>query len=222
MTTSPPALGAVSAWAPVLGQAQPPALDMSTLLRDERQAWQQLGLNWKVKLDDADPCAAAANAQLACFRSQDGLPLIKALERPVILTLVDEHGTPVYALLTALSAYSATLHTGQRLQTISLAELNKHWHGHWSTLWKMPPQYDGKLTRGSDGVVVDWLASRLAQWAGEAPPAPPIRFNSSLQSKVRAFQRAQGLKADGVAGSTTFMQINRVSGVDEPRLTIEN
>jgi general secretion pathway protein A len=36
---------------------------------------------------------------------------------------------------------------------------------------------------------------------------------------VSTFQRAQGLKPDGIAGPTTFMQLNRVSGVDEPRLS---
>ena len=42
-----------------------------------------------------------------------------------------------------------------------------------------------------------------------------------LRARVRAFQRAQGLPADGYPGPLTLMQLNRASGVDEPRLRTE-
>ena len=35
---------------------------------------------------------------------------------------------------------------------------------------------------------------------------------------IRLAQLAQGLRPDGIAGPTTFMQLNRATGVDEPRL----
>ncbi|HET6829669.1 MAG TPA: peptidoglycan-binding protein, partial [Ramlibacter sp.] len=34
----------------------------------------------------------------------------------------------------------------------------------------------------------------------------------------RSFQMAQGLPVDGAAGPMTYMQLNRVAGIDEPRL----
>ena len=52
--------------------------------------------------------------------------------------------------------------------------------------------------------------------AGSA--APGTGRESELKSRIAAFQLAQGLTADGVAGATTFMQLNRATGVDEPRL----
>jgi general secretion pathway protein A len=36
--------------------------------------------------------------------------------------------------------------------------------------------------------------------------------------QVSSFQLSQGLRPDGLAGPTTFMQLNRATGVDEPRL----
>ena len=39
-----------------------------------------------------------------------------------------------------------------------------------------------------------------------------------LKSRISAFQMAQGLKPDGLAGPMTYMQLNRISGVDEPKL----
>jgi general secretion pathway protein A len=38
---------------------------------------------------------------------------------------------------------------------------------------------------------------------------------------VSRFQAAHGLSADGKAGPTTFMQLNRVIGIDEPRLAVD-
>jgi general secretion pathway protein A len=49
--------------------------------------------------------------------------------------------------------------------------------------------------------------------------APPIGAER-LASRVFAFQLAQGLNPDGVAGPLTLMQLNRLSGVDEPQLQL--
>ena len=43
----------------------------------------------------------------------------------------------------------------------------------------------------------------------------------ALRSRLNAFQVAQGLKPDGLAGPLTLMQINRATGVDEPQLQDE-
>ena len=50
--------------------------------------------------------------------------------------------------------------------------------------------------------------------------AMPTRV-ASLRARLRAFQLAQGLPADGRLGPMTFMQLNRTAGVEEPRLRIE-
>jgi general secretion pathway protein A len=58
------------------------------------------------------------------------------------------------------------------------------------------------------------MLARLAEdQAGVLPEGTP------LKPRIEAFQRAQGLKADGLAGPLTQMQLNRVAAVAEPRLT---
>jgi general secretion pathway protein A len=38
------------------------------------------------------------------------------------------------------------------------------------------------------------------------------------RAQLKAFQNSQNLKSDGVAGPRTYMRLNQLSGVTEPRL----
>lgn len=222
-STPPPAkvTAPVSAWAPSLQRAPQGDVDFSTLALDERQAWVQLGTLWNTPLGAQRPCDDAASAGLACYRTEEGQVLIGQLMRPGIITLKNEQGRKAYALITGLSPQSVTLRMSGTTQTISLSALGRVWQGDYATLWITPPDYRRKLVKGNKGLAVDWLNTRLAELNKEPPPPAGQPFDDALQAKVQAFQLAQGLKADGVAGSTTLMQLNRLSGVQEPRLVNE-
>ena len=184
--------------------------------RDERVAWRALARAWKVTLTGADPCAAAETQALSCFRGNSStLAMIRQLGRPGIVSLRDDAGAPVYALLIGLSQQSATLRFGTATETVPIQSLARLWRGDFSTLWRVPPGYQQhRIVNADSGPAADWLAEHLAKLDGRATPSDPAAFKAS----VAAFQLAQGLKADGLAGPTTFMQLNRVIGVDEPRL----
>ncbi len=190
-----------------------PKTVLASAFRSEKDAWRALATLWKLTLDDGEPCAAAAKQQLQCFRSSSTLALIRLLDRPVLLTL-QGGGKPAYALLTGLSMRQATLRTEAGLQSLPLASLAELWRGEFATLWRTPPGY-------ADGAPVDWLSTQLAAAQGQPAPSAPTRFDAALRSRLNAFQVAQGLKPDGLAGPLTLMQINRASGVDEPQLQDE-
>src|SRR5690606_12127864 len=113
------------------------------------------------------------------------------------------------------------LRMGTRSQTVPLSELSQVWRGDFATFWRGPPGYAGKLAPGQSGPAADRLAAQLAISRGERPPAGPSVIDDQLSAQVAAFQRARGLQPDGVAGPVTFMQLNRATGVDEPRLQTE-
>ena len=100
-----------------------------------------------------------------------------------------------------------------------LTALSMAWRGDFMTLWRSPEGYRQKLTLGSKGPAVDWLATQLARLRQE--PTPPVgqRMDDAMQARLSAFQVSQGIKPDGMAGAMTFMQVNLAAGVDEPRLT---
>jgi general secretion pathway protein A len=220
--SAPPAASASAAAAPArLASAAPVDLkaQLPALARTENDAWRALAPAWKLALaPDADPCDAAQRQQVLCFRSNAGLSLIRQLGRPGVLTLRDEQDRPVYALLTGLGEQAATLRVNGVSQVVPLTSLASRWRGDFATFWRAPDGYSTFVRDGQAGAVVDRLAAQLAAVHGEPAPAAGRTLDAALKSRVMAFQLAQGLKADGVPGATTFMQLNRATGVDEPRL----
>jgi general secretion pathway protein A len=207
--------------------------NLSALLSTEDAALRELLLLWKVNLSGAgatnenvgDACAAAQRSQVFCLRSKSNLAVIRQLNRPGIVTLFDSKDQPHFALLTALTSQTATLRAAGVSRTVPLWALAALWRGDFATLWKAPADYRAMLQIGSVGSGVRQLAVQLAALQGQPPPAVPPNgvtvFDAAMKAKVDAFQVSQGLTPDGVVGPTTFMQLNRATGVDEPRLFAE-
>jgi general secretion pathway protein A len=220
---APAALAAASAPASTASAATAPTVvDLDTAIaaatRDENDAWRALAPAWHLAPGDDDPCVAAERQQLRCFKSaSSNLALIRLLGRPGIVSLRDANHKPAYALLTGLSERDATLRLGETTKTVPLATLARLWRGDFATYWRAPPGYQNQAVGAAPGPVADWLATQLTALEG-GPPGEKQISDVALKAKINAFQRAQGLEADGLAGPVTFMQLNRATGVDEPRL----
>ncbi|HET6599204.1 MAG TPA: AAA family ATPase [Burkholderiaceae bacterium] len=216
--TAPGSAPARAAASPMTLSTLEPLLTAAT--GDETQAWGELAKAWNLELGDGDPCQAAASQNVHCFRRDaSNLALIRQLDRPGILTLYDAANRPVPVLLTRLTDQTATLRVGAASHTVALAELARAWRGDFATFWRAPDDYRSVLAAGSTGPLVETLSNRLARLDGTPPAAASGKsFDAALESRVSAFQRAHGLEADGIAGPTTFMQLNRALGIDEPHL----
>ncbi len=190
------------------------------LLKDEDEAWRELAEAWSAKVGEGDPCKILLKEQLYCFGRTLSLAFIRELGRPGILTLDAATGQPSYAVLTSLTRDTATLRAGGTEQTVTLPALAARWQGEFSTLWRVPPGYTGRLPEGQNPTV-DWIAARLAEAGGSPPPDGNAVLDGRMRSRLRAFQLAHGLPGDGQPGPMTLMQLNRVAGVDEPRLRTE-
>ena len=216
---------ASSASSPAVAPFTTSEAPFTSLIRTEREAWRELAPVWNLAVGDGDPCQAAQRSEVLCFKSSSSLALIRQLGRPGILTLrpLDEKSDdkPGFALLTGLTPQTATLRMQGVSQTVSLDSLAKTWRGEFATYWKAPAGYRDKVVDGNTGPAVDWLAARLAKLQNQPAPTEKQTFNAALKAKVYAFQFAQELKPDGIAGPETFMLLNRATGVDEPRLQTE-
>ena len=190
------------------------------------QAWQELGKAWGLSLGEANTCQAAMEQGVYCFASpQISLSLIRDLDRPGIITLLDSQRRPVPALLIGLTTQTATLKTGTETQKLPLTMLADAWRGDFSTFWRAPAGYSEKMINGKLKPDTDWLLAQLAKRpgtpsataAGETPASP----ETMASRQIRVFQLANGLNPDGRAGRITLMQLNRASGVAEPHLLPE-
>ncbi|QOY95695.1 AAA family ATPase [Massilia sp. UMI-21] len=215
-----PAPGAQAAAA---GKAVPAAGQGAAALpvqADEAGALRALAALWGQPLAGDKPCEAALRLDLRCHQGRGGLYELRMLDRPAVVTLHDGPRTG-YAVLSALDGNSVTLSAGARREKIDLASFVARFGGEFTTFWRMPRAFREELAEGDRGLDVDWLAGRLAQL--NKAPAPPAgrALDASTRERLRRFQAAQNLKADGLAGPRTYMRLNQLSGVREPQLLVQ-
>ena len=213
---SPPhgvAAPVAAASATALGASELRAV-FSNQLHGEADAWRELAAAWGLQLaGSADQCNAAARQDLPCYKGPGSLALVRQLDRPGLLVLYDGEGRGYSVLLTALTADTATLRRGGASVTVPMATLGAAWRGEFGTFWRAPEGYAGSASFTSTrGEAAEWLAGRLAK------VLPAGAASAPLPSRIAAFQVAQGLPPDGLAGPLTLMLLNRATGVDEPRL----
>ncbi|MPQ59824.1 AAA family ATPase [Duganella sp. FT27W] len=195
----------------------------SGVATDKAAALRQLAGLWGLTLTDSDPCTAAARLNLRCLQTRGGIDELRQLDRPAVLTLRDNPVIPGYVLLTALDAKNATITApGGQPERVSVAALAARLDGEFTTYWRAPANWRDQVVAGDRGPDVDWLAQRLAQLYELAAPRENQPLDTALVQRLRQFQGAQQLKADGVAGPKTFIRLYQLGRVQEPRLLAQS
>jgi general secretion pathway protein A len=187
----------------------------------EADALRALAALWGQQLAAGEPCQAALKANLRCYQGKGGLYELRLLDRPAVVAL---HDGPrlAWAVLGSIGERSVTLVAGGQRQVVDLADFVARFDGAFTTLWKVPRGFRDQVAAGDHGADVDWIAERLAQLNKVQPPAVDQPLGKRTQEMLREFQVRQNLKADGVAGPRTYMRLNQLSGVEEPRLLALN
>jgi len=215
-SASTSASGAVQKIKPAAAAAAPtPGLPAG--LADEGTALRALAGLWGQTLPVGEPCQAALRLNLRCHQGKGGLFELRQLDRPAVLTL-REGAKTTYAVLTSMDEQGASFEANGKRERVALAALALRFTGEFTTYWKVARSFRDQLAIGDQGPDVDWLASQLARLDNAAPPPAQQPFGKHTQELLRVFQAEQALKADGVAGPRTFMRLNQLGGVDEPRL----
>jgi general secretion pathway protein A len=229
-TTGPASTAAHAAAEPPPAPASAPIEEMETLWSqlptDINVAWRELSPVWERTTAPtaltSDPCQVSDAQPLPCYRAgKRSILQVRQLDRPGILTLQSGHEPPVYAVLMGLTEQTATLRINGQAHTVRLMSLIRLWLGDFATYWRPPAGYAESLKEGSSGPAVEHLSRQLGLLDGTPPPQPgdgPLKLDSDLRARVRAFQRAHGLTPDGQPGPMTFMQIDSATGTDAPRL----
>ena len=220
-TMAPVKLAAKLAAKPAARAVVKPALPVTPIAHaDEQGALRELAALWGEPLAEGlDACQAGLKQNLRCHQGKGGLYELRLLDRPAVLTL--REGQKVsYAVLSAMDERSVTLRVEGKEQKIDAGALASRFDGAYTTFWKMRRFYRDQIVAGEQGPDVDWIAARLAQLNKLPPPPAQQALDAPMRELLRSFQLQQNLKADGVAGPRTYMRLNQLTGVEEPRLLV--
>jgi general secretion pathway protein A len=183
---------------------------------DEAESMRDLAQLWGVSLPGARACLVAGEFALRCYRMTGGLDKIRLLDRPGVLSVSRANGSTGFVLLVGITQHAVLLHRGARELTLPLEELAGRWRGDFVTLLRAPAQPPTGTPEAGSAAMTEWLRQRLTGMdGGSASDAA-----APLTARLVAFQMANGLQPDGVAGPLTLMKLNRASGLVEPPLAV--
>ncbi len=188
---------------------KPPALQTllaaNTADTSDAAAFRRLLSLWGTAMaDDHDPCGQAQKAGLACLDQRGSWAQVRALNRPAILTLSDDHGQRYRVVLSALDDSYATLDLGEHNVRVPIDELSRDWFGEFTLVWKPKTPRARQLSLGMRGDEVRWLRRSLNALHGAASdPNSDDIYDQDLAIAVQNFQREHRLNVDGIAGLQT-------------------
>ncbi len=191
---------------------------------DDAAAYRRLLSLWGAAMtDDRNPCAQANKAGLACLDQQGSWAQVKILNRPAILTLIDNQGEKHRVVLTHLDDKTATLIFGEHDEQVPLEELSNIWFGEFAVIWKPKSAHVRVLALGMRNDQVRWLRRSLSALQGlAADPEKGDLYDPVLVEAVRNFQRAYRLAVDGIAGVQTQVVLDAILAEPGSPLLIAN
>ena len=135
-------------------------------------------------------CDVAPRVGLRCLVRSGTWNVIRRLDVPVTLTLIMPTGDRHYATAVALGTDTVTLDLPEQPVTVPLSDVERFWEGAFVALWRAPDLTATELKPGDD-----------------------------LKRRVVAFQRANGLRPDGVLGEETLLRLATTTQDPRPSLS---
>jgi general secretion pathway protein A len=215
----PPPTAAAAAGAPVPATPapSPPPLEdiLAEIGRRGRQgnAFGSLVAKWgadpqPIVSASGDRCRASRSVGLACTSLVGDWNRIRRLDVPVLLEMFPPSAQGVFIPLVGLGETRATLEFDGRRLTYPRREIEARWRGAFLVLWKIPAPAPRRLAPGGEGPQVAWLRARLDAVEGHGARADASDvYDERLAERVRRFQRANSIAADGIVGEVTLLHL---------------
>jgi len=216
-----PAPAPVETVAPVaLPPAAPAAADMADLLKENgaetntEGAFAQLFSLWGGKFDPTHgrPCDQALQQGLECVYQQGSWGQLRTLNRPAILTLIDDSGNAHQVVIASLNDGNASIELKSAQHEVSIASISRFWYGDYLVLWRPQVASPRALSAGMQGDGVRWLRQSLNTAQGRASAEKPSDvYDQELVRMVEDFQRQHRLNVDGIAGVQTQIVLDTLN-----------
>jgi general secretion pathway protein A len=212
--------------------APPPqhaAQDIADLLKEQRgvtnteSAFAQLFALWGGRFEPGNgkACDQATRQGLACVYQQGSWAQLRTINRPAILTLIDEGGNAHQVVVAGLSPNDAKINLPDGAHEVSIASISRVWYGDYLVLWRPQIGAPHALSAGMQGDGVRWLRSSLNSVHGK-PDEGNVNdvYDEELVRMVEDFQRTHRLNVDGIAGVQTQIVLDTLSNTTGAPLLI--
>jgi general secretion pathway protein A len=192
------------------------SLDAAWLDQQHQSVWRIVAGLWRDRSDARaiqSACEGVPQTGFACIREQGNWSRIRQLGLPVVLVLRDENTR----LLVLQGFAGEALLVGDEREALPVARdaVEERWLGEYFVTWPQAPEWPIEIRRGESGAAVD-IVMEMAALAEPAWRGSGI-FDEEFESWIMAFQRRNGLQADGIVGPRTLMYLVAPTIV-EPRL----
>lgn len=202
------------------GPALPVSLDPDWLDRQHGQAWHSFAELWQDSGDAnaiASACDGTSGTGYACLREQGNWLRIRNLGLPVILVIQDEN--PRLLLLRGFSDEGLLVGGGDGVIEVARTAVEKRWLGEYIVAWPQAADWPRQISRGESGAAVD-IVMEMAEYADPSWSGGNV-FDSGFESWLMAFQRRNGLDADGIVGPNTLIYLLAPT-ITRPRLILDS
>lgn len=191
VVTPPPAPAAAPSAAAPSRQSLATLLDATTADRNVALAtlFDRWGVDFAPRPGES-ACEVAHRAGLRCLIRSAAWNVVRRLDVPVMLTLTTPTGDRHYVTATALADDAVTVEVARKPIMLALTDVDRFWDGAFVALWRSPDLAATDLKPGDD-----------------------------LRRRVVAFQRANGLLADGVLGEETLLRLAATISGPRPSLS---
>jgi general secretion pathway protein A len=208
--------------------APPTTQEIETLLSEPGRtttetAFAQLFGLWGATFDAAKgrPCNQAQQQGLECVYQQGSWGQLRTLNRPAILTLIDDTGNAHQVVVAGLNSETAKVLAPEAMRDISIASLSRLWYGDYLILWRPQVATPRALSAGMQGAGVRWLRDSLNTAHGRSKADNSSDYyDEELVRMVEDFQRQHRLNVDGIAGVQTQIVLDTLNNTGGAPLLI--
>jgi general secretion pathway protein A len=215
VTLRSPALPEARPAAPIAVAAATPSpapstrRSIETLATESDSAYAAIAARWGRPYErrpNEQPCEAIRRSGLDCLARSGTWNAVRRFDLPAVLELPPTFGARRFLAVVSAEDRRATVQVGSRVEMAATDDVEREWDGNFVVLWKPPRAGMEPIGRGAKGTDVVWLRQRLSALDHRpVPPLPSARvYDDALASRVLAFQREHGLRADGIAGEETL------------------
>jgi general secretion pathway protein A len=211
---------------------EPRAQDVAEVLLEKpgmtntESAFSQLFALWGGKFNPRGgrPCDQAKKQGLQCVYQTGSWAELRTLNRPAILTLIDDEGNAHQVVVSGLINDTARLNLPDETKIVTLPSLSRLWSGDYLVIWRPQLSANKPLAPGMRGEGVRWLRQQLYTARGESNTTSASDvYDEDLVKMVEEFQRQNRLNVDGIAGVQTQIVLDSVGNASgAPQLIVRS